>query len=85
MLSSVKFLHMENGRFLHCQDGVKMGMRRYVLLFWLEGSDMVHYLKNSQCNVLYRNEPVRSSDCHFNYKIINILHNVIRVILITDG
>ena len=46
-----------------------MGMWRYVLLFWLEGSDMVHYLKNSQCNVLYRNEAVRSSNCHFNYKI----------------
>lgn len=62
-----------------------MGMWRYVLLFCLEGSDMVRYLKNSQCNVLYRNEHVKSSDCHFNYKIINILHNVIRVILITDG
>lgn len=62
-----------------------MGMWRYVLLFWYEGSDIGHYLKNSQCNVLYRNEPVRSSDCHFNYRIINILHGVIMVILITDG
>ncbi|THE34425.1 hypothetical protein DJ535_21205 [Citrobacter murliniae] len=85
MLSSVKFLQLKNGRFLHCQIGAKTAMWRYVLLFKVESSDIGHYLKNSQCNVLYRIDGVRSFACHFNYKIKNILHCVIRVILITDG
>ncbi|PPS49386.1 hypothetical protein BWR12_19075 [Citrobacter braakii] len=66
MLSSVKFLHLKNGRFLHCLIRVKTAMWRYVLLFALESSDIGHDLKNSQCNVLFRNCSVRSSDCHFN-------------------
>ncbi|AYL65968.1 hypothetical protein CUC50_07800 [Citrobacter werkmanii] len=66
MLSSVKFFHLKNRRFLHCLSHPKTVMRRYVLLFAVESSDIGHYLKNSQCNVLFRNCSVRSSDCHFN-------------------
>ncbi|POT26414.1 hypothetical protein C3433_12460 [Citrobacter freundii] len=66
MLSSVKFLHLKNGRFLHCLIRSKTAMRQYVLLFKVESSDIGHYLKNSQCNVLFRNCAIRSSDCHFN-------------------
>lgn len=47
MLSSVKFLHLENGRFLHCLITVKTAMWRYVLLFAVESSDIGQYLKNS--------------------------------------
>ncbi|ARC39880.1 hypothetical protein A6J81_03610 [Citrobacter braakii] len=66
MLSSVKFLHLKNGRFLHCLIRPETTLRRYVLLFKVESSDIGHYLKNSQCNVLFRNCSVRSADCHFN-------------------
>ncbi|QCA18535.1 hypothetical protein E5284_11890 [Citrobacter freundii] len=68
MLSSVKFLQLKNGSFFHCSMGAKMAKRRYVLLFSVESSDIGHYLKNTQCNVLYRIDGNRSSDCHFNYK-----------------
>ncbi|EHY70314.1 hypothetical protein SEH50133_17204 [Salmonella enterica subsp. houtenae serovar 50:g,z51:- str. 01-0133] len=45
MLSSVKFLHLKNGRFLHCEKAINWGEKRYLLLFKVKGSDMGHYLK----------------------------------------
>ncbi|VXG77344.1 FIG01048196: hypothetical protein CDS [Salmonella enterica subsp. enterica serovar Derby] len=52
MLSSVKFLHLKNGRFLHCKKAIGLGERRYLLLFKVKSSDIGHYLKKWQSNVL---------------------------------
>ncbi|ESJ65727.1 hypothetical protein CFSAN001081_07066, partial [Salmonella enterica subsp. enterica serovar London str. CFSAN001081] len=52
MLSSVKFLHLKNGRFLHCKKAISLGERRYLLLFKVKSSDIGHYLKKWQSNVL---------------------------------
>ncbi|AGR58654.1 hypothetical protein A464_1468 [Salmonella bongori N268-08] len=52
MLYSVKFLHLKNGRFLHCETAIILGERRYLLLFNAKCSDIGHYLKKSQINIL---------------------------------
>ncbi|EAA0837892.1 hypothetical protein EIP77_11475 [Shigella flexneri] len=55
MLSSVKFFKKRNGRFFHCIERGMMALRRYVLLFSVFPSEIVQFLKNSQCNVLQVN------------------------------
>ncbi|EHD03457.1 hypothetical protein LTSEURB_2546 [Salmonella enterica subsp. enterica serovar Urbana str. R8-2977] len=43
---------MKNGRFLHCKKAIDLGERRYLLLFKVKSSDIGHYLKKWQSNIL---------------------------------
>ena len=84
MLYSVKSHPFKIDGFFHCNRPCLMAVWRYVLLFWVNGSDIAHILKNDWSYVRCGIDEIMSDKGVGRVLTTKIQHQVIRVIAITD-
>ncbi|TXU04882.1 hypothetical protein D4N07_11395 [Enterobacter hormaechei] len=84
MLCSVKFHPLKIDGFFHCERPCLRAVWRYVLLFWVNGSDIAHILKNDWSYVRCGIDGILSDKGSEQVLTTKIQHKVIRVIAITD-
>ena len=84
MLYSVKSHPFKIDGFFHCNRPYPTAVWRYVLLFWVIGSDIAHILKNDWSYVRYGIDEILSDKGVGRVLTTKIQHQVIRVIAITD-
>ena len=84
MLCSVKSHPFKIDGFFHCNLPCLMAVWRYVLLFWVIGSDIAHILKNDWSYVRCGIDEILSDKGVGRVLTTKIQHQVIRVIAITD-
>ena len=84
MLFSVKFHPFRFVGFFHYTEPLFSPTWRYVLLFWVIGSDIAHILKNDWSYVRCGIDEILSDKGVGRVLTTKIQHQVIRVIAITD-